>query len=244
MHFPSEKKKLPRDLNSVELKPPDSKPSPECRTEKAKIDTFSLLRESQIPSRNGVDSTEHQSNYCSSEHKSKSSSKEHQSKSSSTEHQSKSISTEHQSKSSSTEHQSKSSSTEHQSKSSSTEHQSKSSSTEHRTKSTCPVCSVQVPTTNLSQHLRKWGFPELIYSKHLAFFIDKSLLRGKMLQGDNFHFFFRILTILICGFFDNLDRLVEVKPFYLKGMQTSFQVPFIFKVTCPIHKVFIKPSLY
>ena len=155
MHFPSEKKKLPRDLNSVELKPPDSKPSPERRTEKAKIDTFSPLRESQVPSRNGVDSTEHQSNSCSSEHKSKSSSKEHQSKYSST------------------------------------EHPSKSSSTEHRTKSTCPVCSVQVPTTNLSQHLRKWGFPELIYSNHLAFFIDKSLLRGKMLQGDNFHFFFQ-----------------------------------------------------
>ncbi len=173
MHFPSEKKKLPRDLNSVELKPPDSKPSPECRTEKPKIDTFSLLRESQIPSRNGVDSTEHQSNYCTSEHKSKSSSKEHQSKSSST------------------EHQSKSSSTEHQSKSISTEHQSKSSSTEHRTKSTCPVCSVQVPTTNLSQHLRKWGFPELIYSKHLAFFIDKSLFERENVAGWQFSFFFQ-----------------------------------------------------
>lgn len=164
MNFPSEKKKPPRDLNSVELKPPDSKPSPERRTEKAKIDTFSPLRESQVPSRNGGNSTEHQSNSCSSEHKSKSSSKEHQSNHSSSEHQS---------------------------KSSSTEHQSKSSSTEHRTKSTCPVCSVQVPTTNLSQHLRKWGFPELM-SKHLAFFIDNSLFRGKMLQGDNFQFFLDI----------------------------------------------------
>ena len=132
MNFPSEKKKPPRDLNSVELKLPDSKPSPEHKTEKAKIDTFSPLRESQVPSRNGVDSTENQINSCFSEHKSKSSSKEHQSNHSST------------------------------------EHQSKSSSTEHRTKSACPVCSVQVPTTNLSQHLREWGFPELM-SKHLAF---------------------------------------------------------------------------
>ena len=92
MNFPSEKKKPPGDLNSVEIKP-DSKPSPERRTEKAKIETFSPLRESQVPSRNSVNSTE------------------------------------------------------------------------HRTKSTCPVCSVLIPTTNLSQHLKKRGFSERICVK-------------------------------------------------------------------------------
>ena len=111
MNFPSEKKKPPGDLNSVEIKP-DSKPSPERRTEKAKIETFSPLRESQVPSRNSVNSTE------------------------------------------------------------------------HRTKSTCPVCSVLIPTTNLSQHLRKGGFQNEYVSKPLALnIIDKSLFLGKMLLG-------------------------------------------------------------